>query len=70
MLALTASIYDVTAIESAVELFADFGTFEWEREPVDGYYNLKIESADDVELAELLGGFGNFVLTKTLETRH
>ena len=69
MLKLCADIYTVAAIQEAVGVFADFAEFDWHEEPESGYFAIGISAADDVDPVELVGEFGNYVLTRSIEAR-
>lgn len=67
MLQLHEKVYSVEAIRETVATFADFGTFSWNEDAADGYFQIEIEAGDDVDPIELVGEFGNFALARSIE---
>jgi hypothetical protein len=59
----------MSGIRAAVEAFADFGAFECNEDPTDGYFDVTITSADDIEQSDLEGEFGNFVFARSFDER-
>jgi hypothetical protein len=64
-----ATIYRSGGIQAAVNAFADFGAFEWSQEASDGYFDVTITAADDIELSDLEGEFGNFAFARSFDER-
>ena len=52
-----------------MDAFADFGAFEWSEEATDGYFEVTITSADDIEQKDLEGEFGNFAFARSFDER-
>lgn len=67
MLTLSSEFYSAAGIRSAVNTLADFGSFEWDGTASDGYFEVDIKAADDVDPVELEGEFANFALARTVE---
>lgn len=67
MLRLTAEFYNAAGIRAAVQTLDDFGSFEWNDSPEDGYFQVAITAAEDVDPSDLEGEFGNFALACSIE---
>ncbi len=64
-----AEIYSPAGIQAAASTFADFGTITVSTEAADGYYDVTIASADDVDQRSLEGEFGNFAFARSFDER-
>ena len=64
-----ATVYREAGIQAAIDAFADFGSFDWSNEAVDGYFEVQVESADDVDQRDLEGEFGNFAFARSYDGR-
>lgn len=63
------TIYRDAGIRAAIDAFADFGAFEWSGESTDGYFEVRIDAADDVDQRDLEGEFGNFAFARSFDSR-
>jgi hypothetical protein len=61
-------IYSDDAISRAVSTFADYGVFNITPEDKDGRIQVDITPNDDIDEAELIGEFANYVLVDSVES--
>jgi hypothetical protein len=64
-----AEIYSNAGIQAAASTFADFGTINVPGDAMDGYYDVNIVAADDVDQRDLEGEFGNFAFARSFDER-
>ncbi len=69
LLRFNSALYAADAIRDAVEMFEDFAAITWQPEPENGYFEVSLDAADDVDPQDLAGEFGNAVLVGTIDSQ-
>lgn len=67
MVRLSTEFYSAAGIRAAIDALEDFGAFRWDESAKDGYFDIEVEAAEDVDGSELEGEFANFALARSVE---
>jgi hypothetical protein len=62
-------IYSDDAISRAVSTFSDYGVFDITPADKGGHIQVEITPSDDIDEAELVGEFANYVLVDSVESK-